>query len=58
MTLIEKYKTLTPKQKEKFLTVKNEIDFEAFIKEFDIELSDELKTKVLAYINTNKLTFD
>ena len=55
MTLAERYKSLTPEQKEKFSTVKNEKDFDAFLNEYNFVLPDELKAKVLEYINTDKL---
>ena len=55
MTLIEKFKTLTPEQQEKFYKIKSEKDFDAFLDEYNFVLPDELKAIVLEYINTDQL---
>ena len=55
MTLIEKFKTLTPEQQEKFYKIKNEKDFDAFLNEYNFEITDVFRTKVLEYIKTDQL---
>jgi len=50
MTLMEKFASLTPEQREKFDEVNDEATLVAFAVENNIELTDEDKKKALTYV--------
>lgn len=58
MTLMEKFATLTPEQREKFAEVKDAAALDAFVSEQGIDLTDEEKTQTLEYIKTGVLPLD
>ena len=55
MTLTEKFKGLTPGQREKFNALKDSAGLDAFLSETGLELTDEEKAQVLEYIASGKL---
>ena len=55
MTLTEKFKNLTPGQREKFNTLKDSAGLDAFLTETGIELTYEEKAQTLEYITSGKL---
>jgi len=56
MTIAEKFAKLTPEQLEKFSTLKDKAELDAFLSGPGLELTDEEKTQVSEYIKSGKLT--
>ena len=56
MTLTDKFRGLTPGQREKFNALKDSVGLEAFLFETGLELTVEEKAQVLEYIVSGKLS--
>ena len=55
MTLTEKFGVLSPEQREKFNTVKDDAGLDSFLSETGVTLSSKEKAQVIAYIVSGKL---
>ena len=55
MTLLEKYKTLTPEQRQAFSTIKTALELDDFLAKSNITLSDEEKAQAVEYFDKGTL---
>jgi hypothetical protein len=55
MSLIEKFRSFTPNQKEKFFSVKDSAGFDVFLTESGIELTSEEKAQIQEYYAKGRL---